>query len=505
MKKNPYHWMIPNVDLFYGTERLELINQIISGLKKGESFAVIGGRRLGKTTFLRKLKEEIMKENSFLLPVYIDAQSMPGASSASGAFSWIRNCVQQSIEVSLSEDGWEWIREVTNVTRYLKLVLLIDEFDIFREYSWCSVFFDNLRAVLHNMPGISERLAMVITGARMMQTLRDGPGSPLANVLTWKYLYLLNEEDTKNLVHEPTHWKFGDDVSDAIWAETGGHPFLIQYLMHYLFEKAEGTDKNQQREALESAKIKFLEEHSLLFKQWWFDHLEEEEREVYRLLRTRGKMNAVEISERLGSKIGTVKEYLQTLAYTGVVRRVKESGSIVFAVSGSMFDQWVEENDVIKRTHVPGSASLHELFDELETKVRLFVTHYLIDTAKLQNLPKLFGDEVRKANENYKKSRNTDDNCPLEQILEYSDFSFPFLIILRFWREFYQNRFSAEERNRILGRDPNKAKQRFEERYEVLTRIRNNLRHSRPISENDRDKARVFCRDILSLIVDDNR
>ncbi|GBC94015.1 hypothetical protein HRbin15_02520 [bacterium HR15] len=497
MKANPYHWMRPNPDLFYGTERFELITEIISGLKRGESFAVIGGRRIGKTTFLRKLEEEITKANHILFPVYIDAQAMPGASSPSEAFNWIRSSVQQSIGADLLGDDWGWIRKAIDVTRCPKLILLIDEFDTLREYSWCFTFFDNLRAVLHNMPGISEWIAVVITGARMMQTLRNSAGSPLANVLTWKYLYLLNKEDTRRLVQEPTGMQFGSDVSETIWVETGGHPFLVQHLMHHLFEKAEEMGEKQ---AIEFAKSKFLDEHSITFRQWWFDHLEEDERKIYRVLREKGKMSAAEIAEVLEYKVGTVKEYLRTLSYMGVVRKEKENEREVFSISGIMFNQWVEENDIVKETDVPSSVSLHNLFDELERKLRSFVNNYLRDTGKLQELQGLFEDQVREANERYRRSTNSDGDCPLERILEYTDFSFPFEIILRFWKDFYDNRFPTDERNVILGRDPNKAKQRFEERREVLTRIRNDLRHSRPISEHDKDKARVFCRDMISIM-----
>ena len=498
MKTNPYDWMRPSPDLFYGTERFELIAEIISGLKRGESFAVIGGRRIGKTTFLRRLEKEITKANHILFPVYIDAQAMPSASSPSEAFNWIRSSVQQSIGADLLGDDWGWIRKAIDVTQCLKLILLIDEFDTLREYSWCFTFFDNLRAVLHNIPRISEWIAVVITGARMMQTLRNSPGSPLANVLTWKYLYLLNKEDTRRLVQEPTGMQFGSDVSETIWVETGGHPFLVQYLMHHLFEKAEEMGEKQ---AIEFAKSKFLEEHSITFRQWWFDHLEESERKIYRVLREKGKLSAAEITAVLRYRLGAVKEYLRTLSYTGIVR--KDEGE-VFSTSGLMFDQWVEENDIIKEkeTDVPGSVSLHELFDNLERRVRVFVINYLRDTGQLQRLSRLFAEQVSKANENYRKSTNSDRECPPEQILEYSDFSLPFDIILRFWRDFYDNRFPADERNRILGRDLAKAKQRFEERKEVLTRIRNDLRHSRAIDENDKEKARVFCRDMISLIAE---
>jgi hypothetical protein len=142
---------------------------------------------------------------------------------------------------------------------------------------------------------------------------------------------------------------------------------------------------------------------------------------------------------------------------------------------------------------------LHELFDELETRIRRFVIDGLREIDQLKNLPEIFPNEIEKAMERYKEESGSDLECPLEEILIYSDFALPFEIILKFWKNFYET-FPQELRDQTLGRDPNKAKLRFEERKDVLTKIRNALRHARPITDEERHKARVFCRDILSLI-----
>lgn len=502
MMENPYHWLKVNPDLFYGTDRLKMIDETISGLHKGESFAIVGGRRLGKTTLLRRLEKEIVKGSPRLLPVYIDAQAMPGASSSAEALRWVRERVEGSIGLDLSGEDYqfgEWITGAVTRKDCLKLVLLVDEFDAFREYKWCSTFFNNWRALINNTPGVSERLGVVLTGARMLQTLRESPGSPLSNVLTWKYLSLLNEEDTKRLVHEPTGGRFGSDVGESVWRDTGGHPFIIQYLMHHLCE----SEKEGVEEALEVAGRKFINEHDIVFRQWWFDHLEEHERKVYRVLRRKKNMSVEEVAQELGYPKGTIRQNLKTLSYIGLVRGVKGA----YTIAGEIFDKWIEDNDVVEEDGkitpakiTPATHSLHELFDDVEKTIRDFVTAQLREIDELRNLPKMFPDQVGEANKLYREDRGVDQECPLEEVLLWSDFSFPFEIILRFWKHFYNEAFSPQTRSRILGRDQNKAKQRFEERKDVLTRIRNAIRHSRPITDDDRDKARVFCRDILALI-----
>ena len=496
--KNPFDWLRPTPNLFYGRNRLQMVEEVVAGLKRGESFAIVGGRRLGKTTFLQRLQREIITQSHIgFIPFYLDAQKMPDASSAVEAMEWIKRGVGSAINFDLSrkdEQLGEWIIRVVKETNCLKLILLIDEFDSFLEYEWHHIFFNNLRALIHNSPGISEKLSMVVTGGRAMQNLRDSPGSPLANVLTWKYLSLLDEEDTKQLVLEPTAGKVCSDLAEGVWRSSGGHPFIVQYLMYHI---CIGIEQGMNPwETLKEAESRFMEEHDIVFKQWWFDHLEEDERLVYRVLQKKKRANVTEIAQEIGFKVGIAREYLRTLSYIGLVQRKEDC----FTIAGEMFDKWVTDNDVRNyTTMVPASYSLHGLFDELEKEIRSFVVERLREIDELRNLGRIFSTAVAAANERYKKQKGVESDCPIEEILAYSDFSFPFEIILRFWNGFYEA-FPEQVRNQILGRDSHKAKLRFEERKEVLTKIRNDLRHSRPITDEERDKARVFCRDILSLI-----
>jgi predicted transcriptional regulator len=494
---NPYHWLSTQSNLFYGKERTLLIEEIINRLQGGESFAILGGRRLGKTTLLRRLEQELRTRKIGLFPVYIDAQTMPEASTSQEAFEWIRKQVCSQLGTNLegsAEDPANWIVKAAEIANCLRLVLLIDEFDMFREYPWSRIFFNNWRAIIHNIPDVSRRVAVVLAGGRRMLALQESPGSPLANVLAWKYLSVLSKSDNLQMVNEPTGGRFGEEFAERVWLETGGHPFLIQFLMHHVCGLAETTSVE---EALAVAKDRFLEEHDIVFRQWWFDHLEEDERQVYRLLSMKGVATLEEIASGIGLNLNAIRNCVRTLSWVGIVRWSGERCER----AGNLFDEWVRDNDISKQSLNAGLAnlSLHELYDELERAMRSFVITQLKRFGYLNNLPKLFPDHVQKANLNYQKSKRSAQDCPLEELLEYGDFSWPFEIILSYWKDFYQS-FSAKARDRILGKDPNKAKQRFEERKDVLTEIRNAIRHARAITDDDREKARVFCRDIIALM-----
>mgnify|MGYP000582329100 FL=1 len=500
---NPYHWLMPNPDIFYGKDRLKMIDEVIAGIGHGESFAIVGGRRMGKTTFLRRLEREIAATTrGEFLPIYLDAQTMPDNLSVDGIFNWIKEHVSYVLSIDFSKKDkilGEWIIRVIKKLNCLRLILIIDEFDQFSYHKYRHIFFSNLRALIHNTPGISEKFSVVVAGARMLQNLYDSPGSPLANVLTWKYLSLLDREDTEKLVREPTKDRFSHEIGEIVWRYTGGHPFIIQYLMHHLCVwSEEGIDE---RDALERAKNKFIEEHDVMFKGLWFDYLNEGERRIYRILRERGAMTVEEITQEFGYKSGEVRGCLRVLSYVGFVKRAENTQNS-YTIAGEILDEWIKEND--KKEYIQKlseSLSLHELFDELESAIRHFVIRILKEHGRLVDIQKIFPDEIREANDRYKKESGSDKDCPQEEILLYSDFAFPFKIILKFWKAFYE-KFSENPRNRILGRDLNRAKMRFEERMEVLTRIRNALRHGRmnKLSQEEIDKGRIFAQEIISLV-----
>lgn len=58
--KNPFAWNIVNAELFYGRDFL--LNDIINGLSGSPqlSFGIAGGRRIGKTTLLRRIEAELL-------------------------------------------------------------------------------------------------------------------------------------------------------------------------------------------------------------------------------------------------------------------------------------------------------------------------------------------------------------------------------------------------------------------------------------------------------------
>lgn len=75
MKLNPYNSTKPgNLFTGYGKQRLRILN----GLNNGKSFAVMGGRRCGKTSLLLQLEKDLgiaISAQQALLPRFVDIQA----------------------------------------------------------------------------------------------------------------------------------------------------------------------------------------------------------------------------------------------------------------------------------------------------------------------------------------------------------------------------------------------------------------------------------------------
>ena len=86
---NPYRWNVVNPSVFFG--RRALAGELVDRLIGGERFAVTGGRRMGKTTLLRKVEAGLRgfgdgeDRGLRVLPIFVDANQL-SAGSADGAY-----------------------------------------------------------------------------------------------------------------------------------------------------------------------------------------------------------------------------------------------------------------------------------------------------------------------------------------------------------------------------------------------------------------------------------
>jgi len=367
IEPNPYNWRGISLELFYG--RWDELRAILRGLDKGESFAIVGGRKIGKTTLLRKIEEElrnqfeVAKTQGFLLlPVYLDTLSFPFIFTPRYLYLQVIEKAQHELEQLqllekqgepyadlfdrfLDEENIAFREAVLDLIAQIaprcsvRIAVMIDEIEKILCTEWGQGFFDNWRSLLTD-PDLFPRRSVVLllSGAKEIKAITEDIGSPLSNVLSWKELKLFAEDESRKLIDEPTQNKLSADVVREILRQTDGHPFLIQYLMEYICD----FDLDEGRRRLEEALAKFYEEQDSQFRSWWDEKLDENDRKVYSLLADRREQGLPksDIVRLVGDTIAN--NSLAVLCHMGIVRKIDREET--YRVAGEMFYTWFVEN-----------------------------------------------------------------------------------------------------------------------------------------------------------------
>jgi hypothetical protein len=367
LRPNPYRWDRVNLSLFYG--RQTLLDNLCQKVQDGYSYAIVGGRRMGKTTLLRKLEAELMgrlqntRSGLIAVPAYVDVLGLPHPLTPRSVYDEIVKQIEQNLkQVKILPSSWSTLctvidqhrgaenqgfsdvlnRLVQTVTEgYLQIVVLFDEIEPIAQSEWGQGFFDNWRQFLSNHPVITPHLAAIFAGAREMQAIARDIGSPLSNVLTWQELALFDAADTAALVNEPTNNHLPPTIARRVFSQTGGHPFLIQYLMSVICENELDAVGPRQ---VQLASRQFLREQASQFHNWWFEKFSAADRQVYARLIERGK--AVPRGE-IVTVVGDIAadQALRTLMHTGVIRPTSKGNS--YRVAGLLFKKWFGQYGIL--------------------------------------------------------------------------------------------------------------------------------------------------------------
>lgn len=268
---NPFHFNPAISDEFVG--RWSLVREMVAELNAGQiSYACIGGRRFGKTSLLGVLRELLghpTTAQSFAstLPLLIDPMMMK-FTSAEHFFATLLQQICRWCDTRLPEppgqlghvrvslDGISvnellasnppgitavQFSEVMNVILDRladaggprRLIILLDEVDSLLDYPWHKDLFAQLRASLVS-GDLRSRLRLVLAGSQRFLEEATDRGSPLWNVLSLQYLTALDESSTYKLAERAP--ELSESVLQAIWKQSGGHPFLARYLLHHLWK-----------------------------------------------------------------------------------------------------------------------------------------------------------------------------------------------------------------------------------------------------------------------------
>jgi len=253
---NPYNSTTPatETETFVGYQRL--IQQLRNGFEDGNSFAILGGRRCGKTSLLLKVQTNLAQEGLThfqVLPRYLDIQSL-GAKTPSQLFEAIFDLVVEDLSANSWVDpapGREYDTFLGLLDKAKPLiekqyganwlvVLLVDELDAAIEVDSGGqpindTFFQNLRNLLM-VSRFHRHFRLVASGVSELANLISSGSSPLNN-LRHKHLGILRTADARDLIRHGFSDSLDPDVEAYLFHRTGRYPYLLQGLLEKMFKE----------------------------------------------------------------------------------------------------------------------------------------------------------------------------------------------------------------------------------------------------------------------------
>lgn len=266
-----------NTPFYYGNpvarkhffNRRKVLRKVVNRLiNQGQSTAIIGEPKLGKTSLLIYLSEPDNYEplygnhNQKIFFSLIDIQMLGGEFTQ--AHFWEQALVpiaEQINQNNLSESVAKYynICKGNNFGTFtleklfqqinknkLRLVLLIDEFDLILHHPVLNSaeFFGSLRALASRSRGA---LAVVISSRQSLTALNketqkfNPTGSPYFNIFAEANLEAFPKKDIKELLNLAGD-RFHEKDKQFIISVAGGHPYLLQATASAMWEEKETSD-----------------------------------------------------------------------------------------------------------------------------------------------------------------------------------------------------------------------------------------------------------------------
>lgn len=346
---NPYNCSAPG-NLFVGYERLR--QELLNGFRNGRSYAILGGRRCGKTSMLLQIAADLQSEGLVPLtpiPCLLDIQSL-GRYSPKVLFEQMYTLVGQEVGASPfvpREEGFEYQDFLTALDKAKPLldqrhgadwvvILLIDELDAAIERLPNDQFFQNLRNLLM-MSRFHRHFRLVASGVTGMANLISSGSSPLNNLRN-KHLGILTGKQVRQLIINGFHNGLDPEVELALLQLTGRHSYLLQGLLEKLWDVQADIDKR----TLKEASREFLREHHDFDR--WLESFGPTEHVVYQALTDapEGTLHARNLRQKIASHLAPkIDDALTTLSYHGVI---DDSDPDEPQIAGTMFRDWYRDN-----------------------------------------------------------------------------------------------------------------------------------------------------------------
>ncbi len=201
---------------------------------KDASFALVGGRKIGKTSTLTKIYR-MLAETMDHFPLYLDCQPVRDYSTFFEAVSaiWeirLSDPTPQNFRNMAAELSQEWRRGT--------IVILLDEVDALLQYD-----LQHQETLFRVFRALSQeaKCRFVFCGEPLLDTRLHAPDSPLFNFCDVIHLSYLDQKSTRRIIREPMA-DMGIDFEDLdttvthIMDISSCHPNIVQYICQRLLQ-----------------------------------------------------------------------------------------------------------------------------------------------------------------------------------------------------------------------------------------------------------------------------
>ena len=357
---NPYEYLLPvQKENFVG--RHDVVHRICNQTSGsgGQVYAVLAGRRCGKTSLLNVIRQTLQDElwSNPVIPVVVDMEK--GFDGPEQLYGYIvRKAYYQAIaswpelakffikheQDKMSNSGLEEnllaILNVVKLRAFARVVLMIDEIDLVLRRTWYTTLFEQLRELLSSSD-IKDHLSLILFGADYFYETKEQGGSPLLNIATPEFLYNLNRSDINDLIKIGGYCS--DELAEQVWIFSGGHPHIAQYILHHLwgpngFEKGKVSD-------VRKVVSQYYRDHVTNLKKW-INSSGVEGCTMYDLLaHSEEWMDELILAKKAKVSVSKAKAALDKLCLQGAVIIDQETFTH-YKAQGDLFKRWFIQNRI---------------------------------------------------------------------------------------------------------------------------------------------------------------
>jgi hypothetical protein len=350
---NPFDPRAPVKAMENFVGRTEDVENILSGIRQAPplSYAVVGGRHVGKTSLLNYLVQQIEGENRSashltIVPVELRLrQTTPGSRWA--FFNPLLVELTKSLNThhhlglepqaftlppsnepnfdlnGVSTSLKHLIHQAMTGLGHIRFVFLIDEFEVLVNKPFTDDLIGNLRHLI-SYDDARRNLSFVFFGDKYLYEIATINGSPLAGVVTNVQLGPFTESESLQLIHQTAESQLAEDLARQVVQRSNGHPCILQHLMWRLAQsdlaKAQASD-------LEQACADFIGRTSV-FRNW-MSHFDALDKRVYHAFAKDETQDIVSLTAKtlrpmFPTEAEKLPDSLNRLAYHGLLCKITQ-------------------------------------------------------------------------------------------------------------------------------------------------------------------------------------